>query len=114
MEYKTITDADVRKFANIRITNAQTDISVPNNINHANLGVYDVTTINNTPKYDDPKNDMGKTPSLQMRCITCGETSTQCYGGYGYVDISVSYTHLRAHETPEHLVCRLLLEKKKS
>src|SRR5678815_2584780 len=88
MEYKTITDADVRKFANIRITNAQTDISVPNNINHANLGVYDVTTINNTPKYDDPKNDMGKTPSLQMRCITCGKTSTQCYGGYGYVDIS--------------------------
>src|SRR5678815_1720240 len=25
----------------------------------------------------------------------------------------ISYTHLRAHETPEHLVCRLLLEKKK-
>src|SRR5674536_155348 len=23
--------------------------------------------------------------------------------------LSVSYTHLRAHETPEHLVCRLLL-----
>eukprot|EP00658_Telonema_sp_P-2_P007578 TRINITY_DN12833_c0_g1_i2.p1 TRINITY_DN12833_c0_g1~~TRINITY_DN12833_c0_g1_i2.p1 ORF type:complete len:116 (+),score=24.58 TRINITY_DN12833_c0_g1_i2:285-632(+) len=28
-------------------------------------------------------------------------------------DGAVSYTHLRAHETPEHLVCRLLLEKKK-
>eukprot|EP00658_Telonema_sp_P-2_P038911 TRINITY_DN27836_c0_g1_i1.p1 TRINITY_DN27836_c0_g1~~TRINITY_DN27836_c0_g1_i1.p1 ORF type:complete len:214 (-),score=56.39 TRINITY_DN27836_c0_g1_i1:57-698(-) len=28
-------------------------------------------------------------------------------------DEAVSYTHLRAHETPEHLVCRLLLEKKK-
>eukprot|EP00658_Telonema_sp_P-2_P011786 TRINITY_DN14512_c0_g1_i1.p2 TRINITY_DN14512_c0_g1~~TRINITY_DN14512_c0_g1_i1.p2 ORF type:complete len:103 (-),score=6.92 TRINITY_DN14512_c0_g1_i1:31-339(-) len=28
--------------------------------------------------------------------------------------IPVSYTHLRAHETPEHLVCRLLLEKKKT
>src|SRR5678815_2806739 len=26
--------------------------------------------------------------------------------------IPVSYTHLRAHETPEQLVCRLLLEKK--
>ena len=25
----------------------------------------------------------------------------------------VSYTHLRAHETPEHIVCRLLPEKKK-
>src|SRR5678816_3919039 len=34
----------------------------------------------------------------------------------GYQEIltdPVSYTHLRAHETPEHLVCRLLLEKKK-
>ena len=27
---------------------------------------------------------------------------------------AVSYTHLRAHETPEHLVCRLLLEKNKN
>ena len=26
----------------------------------------------------------------------------------------VSYTHLRAHETEADLVCRLLLEKKKS
>src|SRR5678815_4477160 len=25
---------------------------------------------------------------------------------------AVSYTHLRAHETPEHIVCRVLLEKK--
>src|SRR5678816_4725265 len=25
-------------------------------------------------------------------------------------ETAVSYTHLRAHETPEHLVCRLLLE----
>src|SRR5678816_2035271 len=30
-----------------------------------------------------------------------------------YSSGTVSYTHLRAHETPEHLVCRLLLEKKK-
>ena len=26
--------------------------------------------------------------------------------------VSVSYTHLRAHETGRNLVCRLLLEKK--
>eukprot|EP00658_Telonema_sp_P-2_P060016 TRINITY_DN49064_c0_g1_i1.p1 TRINITY_DN49064_c0_g1~~TRINITY_DN49064_c0_g1_i1.p1 ORF type:complete len:199 (+),score=31.68 TRINITY_DN49064_c0_g1_i1:422-1018(+) len=31
----------------------------------------------------------------------------------GIFGLPVSYTHLRAHETPEHLVCRLLLEKKK-
>eukprot|EP00658_Telonema_sp_P-2_P061909 TRINITY_DN50574_c0_g1_i1.p1 TRINITY_DN50574_c0_g1~~TRINITY_DN50574_c0_g1_i1.p1 ORF type:complete len:122 (-),score=7.12 TRINITY_DN50574_c0_g1_i1:25-390(-) len=35
-------------------------------------------------------------------------TSVTCDNG----PKSVSYTHLRAHETPEHLVCRLLLEKK--
>src|SRR5674536_180962 len=28
-----------------------------------------------------------------------------------YPNGPVSSTHLRAHETPEHLVCRLLLEK---
>src|SRR5678816_1982997 len=33
--------------------------------------------------------------------------------GYTVREGTVSYTHLRAHETPEHLVCRLLLEKKK-
>ena len=27
---------------------------------------------------------------------------------------TVSYTHLRAHETGAYLVCRLLLEKKKN
>ena len=38
-------------------------------------------------------------------------------GGWGviasHVVITVSYTHLRAHETVLDLVCRLLLEKKK-
>ena len=34
--------------------------------------------------------------------------------GPAYEEAPVSYTHLRAHETPEHLVCRLLLEKKKT
>ena len=29
-------------------------------------------------------------------------------------DAPVSYTHLRAHETDQYLVCRLLLEKKKN
>ena len=31
--------------------------------------------------------------------------------GRSIYDIAVSYTHLRAHETSLHLVCRLLLEK---
>ena len=28
---------------------------------------------------------------------------------YDYVSNPVSYTHLRAHETPEHLVCRVVV-----
>src|SRR5678815_4260188 len=31
-------------------------------------------------------------------------------GSLSLESAAVSYTHLRAHETPEHLVCRLLLE----
>ncbi len=33
--------------------------------------------------------------------------------GFKFTLLSVSYTHLRAHETVLDLVCRLLLEKKK-
>src|SRR5678816_4741035 len=38
-------------------------------------------------------------------------SATAEVGDHAY---AVSYTHLRAHETPEHLVCRLLLEKTKA
>src|SRR5678816_3022966 len=41
-------------------------------------------------------------------CPSCGRANE----ARGDVCDPVSYTHLRAHETPEHLVCRLLLEKK--
>src|SRR5678815_1412721 len=41
----------------------------------------------------------------EWRKINPGPPAPEC-------PTSVSYTHLRAHETPEHLVCRLLLEKK--
>eukprot|EP00658_Telonema_sp_P-2_P004119 TRINITY_DN11544_c0_g1_i1.p1 TRINITY_DN11544_c0_g1~~TRINITY_DN11544_c0_g1_i1.p1 ORF type:complete len:406 (-),score=85.18 TRINITY_DN11544_c0_g1_i1:77-1294(-) len=49
-------------------------------------------------------------------CSTSGTTvdkSVSSFGSTAAGFMSVSYTHLRAHETPEHLVCRLLLEKKK-
>ena len=40
-------------------------------------------------------------------------SSTALSVGFNSKFVSVSYTHLRAHETSLHLVCRLLLEKKK-
>eukprot|EP00658_Telonema_sp_P-2_P062622 TRINITY_DN51302_c0_g1_i1.p1 TRINITY_DN51302_c0_g1~~TRINITY_DN51302_c0_g1_i1.p1 ORF type:complete len:116 (+),score=28.15 TRINITY_DN51302_c0_g1_i1:125-472(+) len=42
-----------------------------------------------------------------------GDWLVACDNGGTVRAKAVSYTHLRAHETPEHLVCRLLLEKKK-
>ena len=48
-----------------------------------------------------------KTLFVHSSCITIMKMygKTEC-------GISVSYTHLRAHETDSYLVCRLLLEKK--
>eukprot|EP00658_Telonema_sp_P-2_P046959 TRINITY_DN3537_c0_g1_i2.p1 TRINITY_DN3537_c0_g1~~TRINITY_DN3537_c0_g1_i2.p1 ORF type:complete len:128 (+),score=37.39 TRINITY_DN3537_c0_g1_i2:125-508(+) len=61
------------------------------------------------------------TPSATARLLVVSFHSHQsCSSGMLHAKptpysalIPVSYTHLRAHETPEHLVCRLLLEKKK-
>src|SRR5678815_2764368 len=41
--------------------------------------------------------------------IRCASRKEKCKGVL-HEDRQPSYTHLRAHETPEHLVCRLLLE----
>src|SRR5678816_2487779 len=50
--------------------------------------------------------------SISVACMHCSDAPCMavCPVDCFY---PVSYTHLRAHETPEHLVCRLLLEKKK-
>eukprot|EP00658_Telonema_sp_P-2_P069234 TRINITY_DN5835_c0_g1_i3.p1 TRINITY_DN5835_c0_g1~~TRINITY_DN5835_c0_g1_i3.p1 ORF type:complete len:101 (+),score=18.45 TRINITY_DN5835_c0_g1_i3:137-439(+) len=63
------------------------------------------------------------TASLLLRRILCAISGLAgraalmdlkiCFEHKNNAFITVSYTHLRAHETPEHLVCRLLLEKKK-
>eukprot|EP00658_Telonema_sp_P-2_P041302 TRINITY_DN29528_c0_g1_i1.p1 TRINITY_DN29528_c0_g1~~TRINITY_DN29528_c0_g1_i1.p1 ORF type:complete len:564 (-),score=203.78 TRINITY_DN29528_c0_g1_i1:2-1693(-) len=45
--------------------------------------------------------------AVVIRAVRAGKQNEDGYE-------AVSYTHLRAHETPEHLVCRLLLEKKKN
>eukprot|EP00828_Plagiopyla_frontata_P045573 TRINITY_DN7831_c0_g1_i4.p1 TRINITY_DN7831_c0_g1~~TRINITY_DN7831_c0_g1_i4.p1 ORF type:complete len:226 (-),score=44.89 TRINITY_DN7831_c0_g1_i4:12-689(-) len=49
---------------------------------------------------------------LNFTAICLNPETYQIIGG-GLFYESVSYTHLRAHETGRNLVCRLLLEKKK-
>ena len=57
------------------------------------------------------KNTFGSALALTI----FGESHGRAIGGVldGMAAGAVSYTHLRAHETDSHLVCRLLLEKKK-
>ena len=54
---------------------------------------------------------------LSSRSNQAGQDPVDLYGPEGIKDfvltsLTVSYTHLRAHETVLDLVCRLLLEKK--
>ena len=49
---------------------------------------------------------------ISVALTTAAETSEDL--SLAYSPGAVSYTHLRAHETREDLVCRLLLEKKKN
>src|SRR5678815_6000830 len=52
-------------------------------------------------------------PEMHQSVVELGTEICDSIGcARGHVTAPVSYTHLRAHETPEHLVCRLLLEKK--
>src|SRR5674536_286491 len=51
-------------------------------------------------------------PSMVSAPNVSGAQSRMTQLTLTYAPAPVSYTHLRAHETPEHLVCRLLLEKK--
>eukprot|EP00831_Metopus_contortus_P073549 TRINITY_DN670_c0_g1_i2.p1 TRINITY_DN670_c0_g1~~TRINITY_DN670_c0_g1_i2.p1 ORF type:complete len:252 (+),score=34.81 TRINITY_DN670_c0_g1_i2:107-862(+) len=60
------------------------------------LGIY----IEKHPKDNGYNNMDGRYPPIAPQILT-------------YYSYTVSYTHLRAHETSLHLVCRLLLEKKK-
>src|SRR5678815_4471838 len=54
--------------------------------------------------YQDAMQKLIDLKDLHLHAALCNPISDDA-------NIPVSYTHLRAHETPEHLVCRLLLEK---
>ena len=63
---------------------------------------------------DNPSNpDVWPEKQLQL-CADLGVFRwfvAKQWGGFEWNPEPVSYTHLRAHETREDLVCRLLLEK---
>eukprot|EP00658_Telonema_sp_P-2_P082154 TRINITY_DN8611_c0_g1_i2.p1 TRINITY_DN8611_c0_g1~~TRINITY_DN8611_c0_g1_i2.p1 ORF type:complete len:1447 (+),score=242.30 TRINITY_DN8611_c0_g1_i2:69-4409(+) len=61
-----------------------------------------------------PQKQQASSPARNQRPTSPGRISSAPQSvPVTQTPVPVSYTHLRAHETPEHLVCRLLLEKKK-
>ena len=56
----------------------------------------------------------GNTNFGSAYCVAGRIISAKCHVPELYHFEPVSYTHLRAHETGRNLVCRLLLEKKKT
>src|SRR5678815_4502522 len=48
-------------------------------------------------------------PRFRVTTVSADGRPVRCDGRIQIKPDAVSYTHLRAHETPEHLVCRLLL-----
>ena len=52
-------------------------------------------------------------PDIKTRDIAKGTIKTIDKSAVAAEHMTVSYTHLRAHETRHDLVCRLLLVKKK-
>ena len=53
-------------------------------------------------------------PSVEAAAKAAGQKLAPYIAAAVRARMPVSYTHLRAHETPEHIVCRPLLEKKKN
>ena len=74
---------------------------------HKSLGRYVQRLVGATRPMDPATDWLERSPSdLVERGVDLGASPRAI--------ISVSYTHLRAHETVLDLVCRLLLEKKKA
>ena len=70
----------------------------------------EITDYNNTNNFWSGTNNSKTVPSGTYYYIIDLKNGSELLKGY----IAVSYTHLRAHETVLDLVCRLLLEKKKT
>ena len=61
--------------------------------------------LKNEADIDKVMNYFNENPDINFKIVLTHEGD--------YINTTVSYTHLRAHETDSYLVCRLLLEKKK-
>src|SRR3546814_6838747 len=64
-----------------------------------------------TPRYSSAASDVYKRHGRRSVYIVCGRETDQPERHRKRIH-TVSYTHLRAHETSPDLICRILLDKK--
>ncbi len=99
-----------------RTENERGDITLLGNNNTKYLSDYAPEVLETFPNKHPDRDYFVKfnCPEFTSLCPITGQPDfATIYISYVPDVRTVSYTHLRAHETPEHLVCRLLLEKKK-
>ena len=76
------------------------------------------STLDRSSAASDVYKRQGRHGGGRLRAVDFAQPGTELVAGIelaqGIGVASVSYTHLRAHETVLDLVCRLLLEKKQS
>src|SRR5678816_3991826 len=83
-------------------------LSGPQTLNHQSLP-YSPSTLRIARRKSSDSEMLSSTSALPPGAsIIAAETSHDAMIAYCGLVEPVSYTHLRAHETPEHLVCRLL------
>ena len=80
----------------------------------ARCGEVDVSVSNRDYDYDNYDNSWNESNSQELRLTFRKYLGTDCKTSKENAQLkqqleSVSYTHLRAHETDSYLVCRLLL-----
>src|SRR5665647_3798291 len=78
-------------------------------------GMADIAYIDTVHRHNIPVAEvkLSNKELAEMAGISAATSRTTLLGLIAAKEASVSYTHLRAHETDSYLVCRLLLEKKK-
>src|SRR5678815_4790610 len=71
---------------------------------------YTIPFLITYPTIQVPQHNQSEAPTHPIQSIIQIIPKNRTLQRFPQMDhTSVSYTHLRAHETPEHLVCRLLL-----
>eukprot|EP00658_Telonema_sp_P-2_P046882 TRINITY_DN35246_c0_g1_i1.p1 TRINITY_DN35246_c0_g1~~TRINITY_DN35246_c0_g1_i1.p1 ORF type:complete len:143 (+),score=45.19 TRINITY_DN35246_c0_g1_i1:114-542(+) len=116
-EERAAVENNLLDFFNLTGASISADATATKTMDMADINKPDGPQIRVSPSFSPPPQDMRTDAPTEGRLVSPLHdrrgSDQSATGSDAPFPRPVSYTHLRAHETPEHLVCRLLLEKKK-